>query len=549
MKIKGKITGTLIAILIIAASYYFLLPPINIHSSEFWSFLAFSAVLLALPFGLTKNGFKHLGAKINATPARNRSKVFFKELRIVPVIAILLPLVVIALGEVFSSTFFNAKSYASVITVTNAVFEEDMPECETVTNIALMDSNSAAIIGNRTLGSLSEVVSQYEISGTYTQINYQRTPKKVANLEYADFFKWYNNKSKGIPGYVMVDPVNNSAEYIKSEQSIKYAESGYLGDYLTRKLRFSYPTKIFDTPKFEVDDNGAPKYIVPYMTAKVMLFGAMDVCGAIIFDPCTGESQYYDVKDIPSWVDIVYDGYLATEKYNWQGTLSGGYWNSVIGNVDCKVATNDFGYIVIDDDVWYFTGVTSITSDESNIGFILTNARTAEYKYYPVVGAEEYSAMHAAEGEVQEKGYVASFPSLINVSGEATYIMVLKDSGGLVKLYALVNVENYSIVTTGTTQTEALTSYRKLLAENGILTDGELSEGAPSAEIAVKDIRIVLLNNESVAYITAQTGEVYKKSISADESLMLISEGDIITVYYSETQIDGIRELISWEKK
>ena len=95
--------------------------------------------------------------------------------------------------------------------------------------------------------------------------------------------------------------------------------------------------------------------------------------------------------------------------------------------------------------MWYFTGVTSVNEDESNIGFILTNARTGEYKFYPVIGAEEYSAMHAAEGEVQEKGYQASFPSLINVGGQATYIMVLKDSGGLVKLYALVNVEKYSM--------------------------------------------------------------------------------------------------------
>lgn len=549
MKSKFKIIGIIISIIVIAIAYYLMLPPINIHSVDFWNFLLLSTVIVLLPLGITKNGFKILGNKLQNSAPDRRKKVLFEEIRLVPIIIIALSLSIPVLGSFFSSTFFNAKSYANIITVQTAVFEEDMKECNTITNIALMDSDSAAVIGNRTLGSLSQVVSQYEISDTYTQINYKNTPKKVANLEYADFFKWINNKSKGIPGYVMVDPVNNTADYIESQTPIKYSQSGYFGDYLMRKLRFSYPTKIFDKPKFEIDDNGNPKFIVPCMTAKVMLFGAMDVDGVIIFDPCTGKSEYFDVSDTPTWVDVVYDGHLATQKYNWQGTLSGGYWNSVIGNVDCKVATDDFGYIVIDDDVWYFTGVTSITSDESNIGFIISNARTAEYKYYPVVGAEEYSAMHAAEGEVQEKGYEASFPSLINVSGEATYIMVLKDSGGLVKLYALVNVENYNIVTTATTQTEALASYKKLLAENGILSKEEVTESTPSAEITVKEVRIILIDNSSVAYITADTGEVYKKSVSSDESLMLISAGDTITVYYSETQIQGIREIISWKKK
>jgi hypothetical protein len=548
MKTKFRVLSVIAAIAVIGISYYFTLPPINIHSIEFWNFLLFSTLLILVATGITKNGFKLLAHKIQSSSPDRRMKVLLGELRVVPIVIIIVALAVPFLGNFVSSTFFNAKSYSEIITVKDAIFEDDMVECETVTNIALMDSASAAIIGNRTLGSLSQVVSQYEISGTYTQINFKDTPKKVANLEYADFFRWFNNKSKGIPGYVMVDPVNNSAEYVESSKPMVYAQSGYLGDYLLRKLRFSYPTKIFDRPKFEVDEKGDPKYIVPCMTARVMLFGAMDVEGVIIFDPCTGNSEYFKTSEVPSWVDIVYDGNLAIQKYNWKGMLSGGYWNSVIGNVDCKIATDDFGYIVIEDDVWYFTGVTSITSDESNIGFILTNARTAEYKYYPVVGAEEYSAMHAAEGEVQEKGYVASFPSLINVSGEATYIMVLKDSGGLVKLYALVNVENYSIVTTGTTQTEALAAYKKKLAESGILSDKDVTENTPSDSITVKDVRIILMDNVSVAYITSESGLVYKKAVMADESLMLISAGDKITVYYAETQTEGIREIISWEK-
>ena len=260
-----------------------------------------------------------------------------------------------------------------------------------------------------------------------------------------------------------------------------------------------------------------------------------------------GSSQLYDVKDVPAWVDIVFNGDLACEKYNWYGELSGGFWNSVFGNKNCKMTTDDYGYIVIDDDVWYFTGVTSVTSDESNIGFIITNARTGEYRFYSVAGAEEYSAMGAAEGEVQEKGYEASFPSLVNIAGQATYIMVLKDTGGLVKLYALVNVENYGIVATAATQAEAIVAYRKTLARNGI-GGGSEADVFPTEEITVENVRIIEMDNLAVVYITAEDGTVYKSSLNEDESLILVRVGDKLTVSYEEEEIAGIRAIRSWSR-
>ena len=441
-KVWKIILVSLITLAIGFLSFYITMPAINVQSEGFWGFLLFLVVVWCFFFGIFMLGGLVKEKKFN--------KDMFKTKGFL--IAVAVPLAVIILGGISSAKIFNAARYSSLITVNEAVFEDDMKETTSFNNIALMDSESAAIIGKRALGNLSEVVSQYNIGDSYTQINYKNTPQKVANLEYAGFFKWINNRSAGIPGYVMVDPVNNTSDYIKFQTPMKYTESGYFGDNLYRKLRFSYPTKIFDSVYFEIDDEGNPYYIVSCLKANAGLFGAKDVKEAIIFDPCTGESKLYKLKDIPSWVDTVFTGDLATQKYNWYGTLSGGYFNSIIGNKNCRQTTDDYGYIVIDDDVWYFTGVTSVTNDESNIGFILSNARTGEYKYYSVVGAEEYSAMAAAEGEVQEKGYQASFPSLINVEGNPTYIMVLKDSGGLVKLYAAVNVEQYNIVTTAATQ-------------------------------------------------------------------------------------------------
>lgn len=549
MKKSIRILLSVVLTAIIAALlFYVSLPALNIYSQDFWMTL----VLVFLLFG---GIYFLLGLKDGVKNLKKGQKFFTKGFHMGKLVAILVavPVLVLVVGNLISSTLFNAKAYAQIITVEEAVFEEDMPETDLVSNIALMDSASANVIGNRTLGALSDVVSQYQINGSYYQINYHGFPEKVSTLEYVDFFRWWNNHGNGIPGYVMVDPVNSSAEYIRFETPIQYTDSAYFNEDLHRALRFSYPTKIFGSYSFEIDEAGKPFYIVSCMAPKIGMFGAMDVNEVIIFDPCTGESQLYELADVPSWVDNVFTGAHAAEKYDWQGMLKNGYWNSVIGKKDCKVTTDDFGYIMIEDDVWFFTGVTSVSNDESNIGFLISNARTGSYKFYPVIGAEEYSAMAAAEGEVQEKGYVASFPSLINVSGKATYIMVLKDSHGIVKLYALVNVENYSIVATGATQTEAKEAYLRLLKQEGIIADvpqltpPESQVEIKTVEITVSDLRIVTLGGNSVMYITGSDGNLYKQSIAENEALMLLKNGDAIKVRYTDTDNEKIKVLVGIE--
>ena len=542
------------------ATYYFTLPAINLQSTDFWLFAAWLALLAVAPFYLLGSGATqkikrfivgiNTGAKKNEEnreqPAGNKKA---PSLLLIP----LIPLVVLAIGTVISLEVFNAANYAEVIDVTEADFVSDMPQTDKVTHIALMDTDTAKIIGSRTLGSLSHVVSQYEVSEDYSQINYMGTPKKVSNLEYAGFFKWIGNRASGIPGYVLVDPVDNTAKYVELENPLKYVQSGYFGDDLNRKLRFDYPTKILGEPSFEIDDEGKAVFIVPCYQPKVAMFGAKDVSEVIIFDPATGESELYSLDKTPAWIDEVYNGYLACEKYDWKGMYSGGFINSIIGQKDCKVTTDDFGYVILGDDVWYYTGVTSVNSDKSNIGFIMTNARTGEYKFYPVIGAEEHSAMAAAEGEVQEKAYTASFPALINASGQPTYIMTLKDVGGLVKLYALVNVEKYSIVATGTTQEKAMEAYEKLLREEGLLTeapDATPEAGTTAVNITVEEIRIVTVDGDSYLYITAPDEEgnnrLFRAEIAADESLLLIREGDSISLQVTETDTKGIFKIADW---
>ena len=552
----------LLAAAAIGTYYYFVLPPLNPMSEQFWIFLLFAAVCFALAvralnFSAHRQFFKNFDLiDVVSANTKQRSKMLkFPSLkkifngRVFSVIAYILigvPIVVLVFGTVFSSVVLNATAYSEVITVEERDFDADMPQTKEITNIALMDTNSARMLGDRKLGALSSVVSQYVVSDDYTQINYKGKPIKITHLEYDGFFKWIGNRSNGIPGYIMVDTLGNTAEYYEVQGGIRYAQSGYFEDDLMRKVRFEYPTKIFDLQdvSFEVDEEGNPYYCISCYTPRVGLFGACDVEELIIFNPLDGSSTLYAVEDVPQWVDVVFDGDLACQKYDWQGIYAGGFINSIIGNVGCKQTTDDFGYLMFDDDVWYFTGVTSVTSDASNIGFILSNARTGEYRFYPVIGAEEHSAMHAAEGEVQEKEYVASFPSLVNLSGVPTYIMVLKDNNGLVKLYALVNVRQYTMVATGETQQDAVAAYLKMLAQSGV--DVQDAIDAQEIEITVQSVQFLSLQGITYAYVTAQDGAVYRVEFNEhNEQIVLVNPGDKVKLTYAD---GAIRLVQAWER-
>ena len=523
-----------------ALLYYFLTPAINVHTSGFWTWV----ILTLAAIGFCSFDFKgtRITKKGNIKEVVGPTKVVM-----ISFTAILVLIIGLIIGGLASSELFRASKYAGIITVEDGNFAADVPESENISNIALMDTDSARIIGDRAIGSLSDVVSQYQVSQTYSTIDYNGVPMKVAPLEYAGFFKYMNNKDAGIPGYVLVDPVKNEADYVKLTKPIRYSSSACFNDNLQRHVQLSYPTYDFNGYYFELDNEGNPYYICPVLKPNAGLFGAKDVKGIVLCDPCSGDCEYMELGQIPNWVDRVYDGDLLCDRYNWYGMLSGGFINSKIGNKGCKVTTDDYGYKVMDGDVWVYTGVTSVNGDQSNIGFVLMNSRTAESKYFAIAGAEEHSAMSSAEGQVQNLGYTSSFPSLINIGNVPTYIMVLKDNAGLVKMYALVNVEKYSIVATGSTQKEALASYRKLLAENSITTSGnDVSEDTLSKKITVTQIRYITVENETYVYITAKDRSVYKQNFAENESLIKIEEGDVITVHYMEGD-DGVNTLLSYE--
>ena len=281
-KLKRKKTITLIIVyaaitLFAFIVYYLTLPPINPQSEGFWVFLAFLVFIYLAPVGFTATrGIiePRTKARKKATFFRSGAKIadFYVKPKKILLFA-LIPIGIMILCGLIGTELFWAKSYASLITVSEREFKDDMQETVNVDNVALMDSESAKILGQRTLGELAGVVSQYTLSENYTQINYKNTPQKVCNLEYDGFFKWAGNRKNGIPGYVLVDPVLNTSKFVEVSEPLIYAESAFFGEDLYRKLRFSYPTKIFGTARFEIDDNGNPFYIVPCMKPRIFLFG------------------------------------------------------------------------------------------------------------------------------------------------------------------------------------------------------------------------------------------------------------------------------------
>ena len=525
-----------IAALVLAFLYcYFLCPAINVQNPGLWVLIALMVLVYLLGFSLCGGG----GGKSITVRGKNGVAVQIPmginfKLFLIPLCIFLL----MAACSIIGSTMFNAKGYASILTVTDSDFATDLSESVSTDAIALMDTASAQMLGDREIGALSHVVSQYDVAANYTQIDFGGKPIKVAPLEYAGFFKWINNKATGATGYVTVDPVSMSASFVECE-GMKYIPSAYFGEDAKRHLWSQFPTLMLENLHFEIDESGKPYYVASIVKKSVFLFGGKTVSGCVVMDPVTGECTRYDLADVPRWVDVVFDGYLICEQYNWHGLYQNGYLNSLFAKKGCKQVTTystvdadgnevdsaDFGYVAKDGDIWIYTGITSVNGDSSNIGFLLANERTGESRFYPIAGADEKSAMHAAEGEVQEKGYRASFPSLINVEGEPTYIMVLKDSGGLVKLYAAVNVKQYNLVATAATLDQCLADYKALV---GGEEEPDVDTNETSCNIVIAASEHIVIDGNTYIYLIDTEDNIYRAKAADHEEMLLLKEGNSV---------------------
>lgn len=532
--------------------FYFMLPALNFKSYDLYIYLGAIVASYVVFNALFSNVF----GKPEYVP-------YVKRRAIVPGIIIAVLLVAVGIGYLVSCEFFRASSYSKIISVdTDSNFSEDIEEqtADSFSEIPKLDEDTAAQLAARALGALKDIgsVSQFTIAPENSQINYQGKPYRVVPLQYADIIKWLVNTREGFPGYVMVNMADESTNFVElKDGSIRYSAYEHFNKLLKRHLRFEFPTYLFADATFEVNDDGDPFWICARLDKTIGLFGGTDVIGIVLVDAVSGECIEYSMeqlKDDPNlqWIDRVYDSDLIVQQYNYYGKYQKGFWNSLLGQKDVIKTTDGYNYIAKNDDVWMYTGVTSVTSDQSIIGFVLVNQRTKEADFYNVTGGTEYSAQQAAEGRVMDLGYTATFPLLLNIGGEPTYFLSLKDpKNQIVQQYALINVANYNnnkMGVTGTDLSKCLASYIESLKEKGITVDinpddvvtpGTNEDKTPdtsklTASGTIADIRTAVMGGESYYYIKLDSNEAYFAiAASKDEGVVILNRGDSVTITYS----------------
>ncbi|MBE6155257.1 MAG: hypothetical protein E7164_00680 [Firmicutes bacterium] len=524
-----RIIQITICVVIILLSWYFMLPPMNLSSPLFWSYLfeigivCFAVFFLGDTFEFPK-------------------RINFRKFKFIPIAAIsafsVFALIVIV--NLFCSPVFNASKYANRIIVDETgIFSEDISPVD-FSKIPLLDKYSSQKLGDRKMGQATQWVSQYYVSDLYTQINYNDSIIRVTPLEYADIIKYFSNRKEGIKGYITVNSVDGAANLVTLEKGMKYMPSAYFFENLYRKLRINYPTTIFDDANFEIDNEGNPYWIVP--TIKYTAVGLKkEINGVVILNAVSGESQKYTLKDVPTWVDHVYSADLIIEQLDNWGEYKSGFLNSIFGQKNVVNTTEGYNYLVMDDDVYLYTGITSVSTDESNIGFVLVNMRTKETKYYNVPGAEEYSAMASAEGLVQEKGYTASFPLLINLNNKPTYLLSLKDNAGLVKMYAFVDVEDYQKVIVSDASLGIDAAAKKYLGESFSEID---MENLQTKDIFIKDFNTAVIDGNTYYYFTDEDNLLYSASIKVAENILpFIKVGQNYRVSFSQGDVNKVARI------
>lgn len=558
LKMIISIIGTVIGA---AVAYYFMLPPLNFKSTDTYMFIGVVAAIFVGLLFITSGAF-----------IKPEYTEYVKRRSIASIVVIAILVAIVGVGMAFSTVVFRAKTYSNIIDVNeNTSFANDIEEAD-FSAVPVLDDAAASVLANRTLGDLASInaISQFEVSNQMTQINYKNEPVKVTTLAYGDVFKWLKNTRAGLPGYVVVNMVTQKAELkiLPEGEYIQYSVHEHFGKYLMRHIRFAYPTYIFDTPHFEIDEEGNPFWLCPVLDKTIGLFGGTDVKGVVIVDAVSGDMVEYTAEEVKNskelqWIDGIYSKDLLVEQFNYYGQYKNGFINSLIGQDGVKLATEGSNFLAQNDDVYLYTGVTSAGNDQAIIGFVLINMRTKDASFYSVSGAKERSAQSSAQGEVQDYAYAATFPILLNISGEPTYFMSLKDKDNLVKRYAMVNVENYQVVVTGTTIAECTDAYVKKLKQNNINIDVDIDkiedatnnggEAADTPETETKkvkgtvtDIRTAVMGGESVYFIELDDKGVYYSIEASDNAaVVILNKGDTVTVTVDAEAEGDIVEAIS----
>lgn len=568
---EKKVFKIIIAILLTviggAVAYYFMLPALNFKSLDFYYFIGVIIAIYVVSTFILSKAF----IKPEYIP-------YVKKRATIPVIIGLVFALVLGVGYLTSCELFRAKAYSEIIDVKTENFGENDKSITTITSlkdfsaVPMIDKEVAENLANKKLGELSEYVSQFVIDSAYsTQINYKGNPYRIFPLKYGDVFKWFNNTRDGLPAYIAVNMYTQEANTVilKDEglNNIKVSTNEYFNEKLNRVLRFNFPMYMFGTPSLEIDESGKPWWVCEVVDKTVGLIGGTDVIGVVLVDAADKNNiKEFSLEEIRTnkdiqWIDQIYSDDLLVKQYNYYGKYNGGFINAYIGQSGVVSTTEGSSYIASGDDVWLYTGVTSVTSDDSIVGFAIINQRTKEAVFQRIAGTTESGAQKSAESIVSDKGWKATFPVLLNVDGEATYFMALKDNS-VVKSFAMVSVErvqdavrseddaNPDIEACLKAYVNKVKSSAGLVLNidyNAVLPDsisggeatnnGDTTNNTESTIASVTgvitDIRTAVENGNSVYYIALDGKAVYySMSAVTDNNVVILNVGDEVTINY-----------------
>jgi len=417
--------------------------------------------------------------------------------------------------------------------------------------VRVVDQALANLLGDKVLGAQPALGSQVRLG----EFNIQKVKNDlywVAPLLHSGFFKW-NMNSEGTNGYVMVNASNERDVKLVQEVGgkkvrIKYQPEGFFNDYLERHLYLSgfYNVGLTDY-SFEIDDDGVPYWVVTKYK-KIIGFYGEDAIGVVLVNTETGKCTEYSIADTPAWVDRIQpDNFIENQLNDW-GNFVKGYWN--FSNENKLQITQGVTLVYGEDNKSYwYTGLTSVGADEATVGFVLVDTRTKKAVWYKQSGATEFAAQKSARGKVQEKRFSASTPIPYNINNIPTYMMTLKDDGGLVKMFAMVAIEDYTIVGVGNTLTETLMAYKNAYNMAGNKINPKSATQKQILNTVIQRINSDIKNGNSFYYFTVEGKEnIFIGSSQISNELPVTFAGDSIVISFDD-DTQGLIDISSFKNK
>lgn len=547
--------------------YYLALPTMNFESAGFYFFFTIVFAIFAGTFGCAAYVAHEIRAdRIVAESRAKGERVGYYEVKmakrhllswLIPLILACVALIGFIVGIISGWDLFQDQNYRNIMT--DRVIEKDIadykvtadnfPKIEVVgyNNVDGSDfSDTASYLADYKFGQLGAKATQYVLKEgnlqTIDGVNY-----KVYPTGYAGYFKWKDNKENGCQDYILVNADEkiskdtDSAKVKTLTKPIIYSDDAFWGYDLDRKIRFSYPTKIFSEKFFEVDDNGNPYYIVPFYKHSVGLFYGKTVEEVLVLDANTGVGTVYAPENLPEWVNAIYSPERMIQQYNWYTSYIHGWWNSFVKQKDVTQLTYNaeqngntykaYNLFTINGETWFYVGETSVSKDESNMGFIIGNLKTGKVERYTFPSAEEYSVMRNFEGNEKVKAYdyIASFPMVINVDGVPTFASTLKNQAGATKAYAFMELENINNVSINSNFDIAYEEYIKSLNPELV----EIANKFAEVNGVVTEIRSMNINGTTSFYLFVN-GQVYSVSAKDNEKIILVNVGNSVTLTVAE---------------